>query len=295
MIQTRNFICIIALSSCFAQAQTASIDSLKVQIQGRLQSVEGRFAVAFKDMQTGQMFGINEKEVFHAASTIKTPIMIEVFKQAEAGKFSLWDSIPVKNEFKSIVDGSPFSLDISVDSDDGMYQNIGSKMTIYDLTYKMITKSSNMATNLLIDKIGAANANATMRGYGIKDLTVLRGMEDGKAFEKGLNNVVTAADLALVFEKLGTWQAVNPQASSEMLYILFDQTFNEIIPARLPKSVRVAHKTGSITGVQHDSGIVFLPEGKKYVVVLLSKQLKDVKAGVDALADVSEMIWKFAK
>jgi beta-lactamase class A len=276
-------------------AQKSSIESLKEVIQTKLKGVEGEFGVAFKDLQTHQTLFINERENFHAASTMKTPVMIEVFKQAKAKKFKLTDSILVKNEFKSIVDGSPFGLDISDDSADDMYRKMGQKMTIYDLTYQMIIVSSNLATNILIDLVGAQNANATMRQLGASDIQVLRGVEDTKAFQKGLNNSVTAYDLMLIFEKIAQKKVVNKKACKAMTNILFDQKFNEIIPAKLPKDVKVAHKTGSITGVQHDSGIVFLPDGRKYVLILLSKKLTNAQAGVKALAEVSEIIYDFVK
>ena len=223
---------------------------------------------------------------------MKTPVMIEVFKQAKAGKFKLTDSILVKNEFKSIVDGSLYQLDISDDSGDGMYKKIGQKMTIYELTYQMIIVSSNLATNILIDLVDAKNANASMRKLGANDIQVLRGVEDQKAFDKGLSNSVTAYDLMLIFEKIAQNKVINKKSCDEMRKILFDQKFNEIIPANLPKYVKVAHKTGSITGVQHDSGIVYLPDGQKYVLVLLSKKLKNTDAGVKVLAEVSEMIYR---
>ncbi len=292
----RNIFALLLLGlSLTTFAQKPSIESLKETIQTKLKSVEGEFGVAFKDLQTQQTLFINEKENFHAASTMKTPVMIEVFKQAKAKKFKLTDSILVKNEFKSIVDGSPFGLDISDDSADDMYRKIGQKMTIYDLTYQMIIVSSNLATNILIDLVGAQNANATMRQLGVQDIQVLRGVEDTKAFQKGLNNSVTAYDLLLIFEKIAQKKVVNKKACKAMTNILFDQKFNEIIPAKLPKDVKVAHKTGSITGVQHDSGIVFLPDGRQYVLILLSKKLTNAQAGVKALAEVSEMIYDFVK
>lgn len=272
-------------------AQRASLESTKTAIEAKLKTVEGEFAVAFKDLQTGKTLFINEKENFHAASTMKTPVMIEVYKQAKAEKFKLTDSILVKNEFKSIVDGSPYSMDIADDSGDGMYKMIGKKMTIYDLTYQMIIVSSNLATNILIDLIDAKNANESMRKLGAKDIQVLRGVEDQKAFDKGLSNTTTAYDLMLIFEKIAQNKVIDKKSCDEMRKILFDQKFNEIIPEKLPKTVKVAHKTGSITGVQHDSGIVYLPDGRKYVLVLLSKKLKNADAGVKVLAEVSEMIY----
>lgn len=278
-----------------AFSQKPSIEILKDSILAKLATVEGTFGVAFKDLQTNQTLFINEKESFHAASTMKTPIMIEVFKQAKAKKFKLTDSILVKNDFKSIVDGTSFSLDISDDSADGMYKKIGQKMTIYDLTYQMIIVSSNLATNILIDLVDAKKANATMRQFGAKDIQVLRGVEDNKAFRLNMNNSVTAYDLQLIFEKIAKKEAIDKAASEAMIGILFDQKFNEIIPAKLPKEVKVAHKTGSITGVQHDSGIVFLPDGRKYVLILLSKGLTKGKSSVSALADVSALIYDFVK
>jgi beta-lactamase class A len=272
-------------------AQKLSIENLKSVIEAKFKTVEGEFAVAFKDLQTGNTLFIKEKENFHAASTMKTPVMIEVFMQAKAGKFKVTDSILVKNEFKSIVDGSPYSMDIADDSGDGMYKMIGKKMTIYDLTYQMIIVSSNLATNILIDLVDAKNANESMRKLGAKDIKVLRGVEDQKAFDKGLSNTTTAYDLMLIFEKIAQNKVVDKQSCEEMRKILFDQKFNEIIPEKLPKTVKVAHKTGSITGVQHDSGIIYLPDGRRYVLVLLSKKLKNVDAGVKMLAEVSEMFY----
>ena len=276
-----------------SQAQNQSLDVLKQNIQNTLSRVEGSFAVAFKDLKTGKTLFINEKESFHAASTMKTPVMIEVFKQAKAGKFKMTDAIPVKNSFKSIVDSSAFSLNIADDSADTMYQKVGHKMTIYDLTYQMIIRSSNLATNIIIELVGAQNVNATMRKMGAKDIQILRGVEDTKAFQKGLNNTVTAYDLMLIYEKIAKHKAVSKHASKEMLKILTDQKFNDVIPAKLPKNVVVAHKTGSITGVHHDSGIVYLPDGRKYIVVLLSKKLVNDKAAIEAMSSVSEMLYQY--
>jgi len=253
----------------------------------------GVFAVAYLDLQTGRQILINAHEHFHAASTMKTPVMIEVYKQASEGKFSMTDSIVVKNEFKSIVDGSPFSLNPEDDSEPEIYKMIGKKETVYDILYAMIISSSNLATNILIEQVDATRVTETMRSYGANDIQVLRGVEDSKAFKQGLNNVVTANDLMIIFEKIARREAVSPEASDAMVNILLDQKFNDIIPAKLPADVKVAHKTGWINGVHHDSGIVILPDGRKYVLILLSRELKDEKAGVEVLAAVSKMIYTY--
>ena len=269
------------------------LDAVQRDIESILKPVQGTFAVAFESLDgKGQLF-MNEKVMFHAASTMKTPVMIELYKQSREGRFSLDDSLVVKNEFKSIVDGSSYQLDLKDDSDDSMYKKLGAKSSIRELLRQMITHSSNLSTNLLMDLVDARKVTATMRSLGAADIEVLRGVEDGKAFEKGLNNRTSALDLLFVMKAISRGEAVDSVASKEMLGILLDQKFNELIPALLPPEVRVAHKTGSITGVEHDSGIVLLPDGQRYVLVILSMDLKDVDAGKKAIALVSRRIYDF--
>ena len=285
------FLILFILSSC--AEQRIAMRSLKENIVQTLSKQEGTFAVAFKSLSTGKELLINDTITFHAASTMKTPVLVEVYKKAAEGKFSLSDSLTIKNEFKSIVDGSLFSLDSSDDSKTELYKHIGEKRTISFLLYQMIIVSSNFATNLIIELVDAKNVSATMQQLGTKNIHVLRGVEDGKAFAKGWNNTITAHGLMILFEKMAKGETVNPAASKAMIDILLDQKFNDIIPAELPAGVKVAHKTGSITGVHHDSGIIFLPNGKKYILVLLSKNLKDEKAAIKAMANVSKQIYEF--
>jgi beta-lactamase class A len=261
-------------------------------VKAILSKEKGKFAVAFKNLDNGETLLINEREVFHAASTMKTPVMVEVFKQAGQGRFSLNDSLVLKNEFKSIVDGSAFSLSASDDSEQELYNHLGAKRTINELVYDMIISSSNLATNVIIELVDAKRVTASMRSLGANDILVLRGVEDNKAFEKGMNNVTTAYDLMLMFEGIARHLLVSDSASAAMEKILLDQKFNEIIPAHLPSQVRVAHKTGTISGVQHDSGIVILPNGKKYVLVILSKELEDDESAIKAMANVSKAIYQ---
>ncbi|UFH55462.1 serine hydrolase [Spirosoma sp. KNUC1025] len=272
---------------------TLTLDQLKQKIAGELSKQTGDFAVAFKDLTTGKELFIHEREEFHAASTMKTPVMIEVYKQVAQHKMSLSDSISITTEFKSIVDGSPYQLRATDDSDTTIYKSVGTKRTLASLVYDMIIWSSNLATNLVIERVGGPNVTQTMRELGAKDIQVRRGVEDSKAFAKGLNNTTTAYDLMVIFDKIGTGKAVSPEASKAMIATLLDQKFNDAIPAKLPKSVKVAHKTGSIKGVRHDSGLVILPDGRKYVLVLLSKGIQDDAATCSMMATVSEWIYQY--
>jgi len=290
----KHLISLLAISLVLISCdKKQSSDTLNLNITEVLSKQAGTFAVAFKDLTTGEEIFIHEHELFHAASTMKTPVMVEVYKQAAEGKFSIKDSILIKNEFTSIFDNSSFSISPTVDSDTLLYKEIGKKRTVYSLMYDMIIVSSNLATNLIIELVDAKNVTSTLRSIGANDIQVLRGVEDTKAFEAGMNNQVTAYDLMLLFEKIDKEELVNSEASMAMMDILLNQQFNDIIPANLPKEVKVAHKTGSITGVRHDSGIVFLPDGRKYVLVLLSKELEDEDAGVKAMATVSKMIYDY--
>jgi beta-lactamase class A len=283
------FLSLILWSSAMPQ----SIEQLKKSILNRIEPVDGNFGIAFKDLVSGETLFINEKENFHAASTMKTPVMIEVYKQAEQGKFSLQDSIEVKNEFKSMVDGSVFYMDISDDSGEKLYNFIGKKVTIYQLIYDMITVSSNLATNILIDIVDAKNVMKTMAEIGAEDIQVLRGVEDLKAFDKGFNNTTTAFDLMLILESIAEGKIVSEGACNEMIEILSDQKFRSKIPALLPPEVKVANKSGNITGVEHDSGIVYLPDGKKYILILLAKNLADDSEGIKAEAEISKLVYDF--
>jgi beta-lactamase class A len=265
--------------------------SLQAKIEKELSTVQGEFAVAFEDLTTGEQLLIHAHERYHAASTMKTPVMIEVYKQVAEEKLSLDDTIEVKNSFASIVDGSPYSLDVADDSDTAIYRQLGVRRTLYSLMYDMIIQSSNLATNLVIERVGAANVTATMRKLGAKDIEVLRGVEDNKAYEKGLNNSITAYDQLLIMKKIAEGEAVSEEASAAMIKILFDQRYRDIVPAKLPATAKVADKRGWLSGLEHDCAIVFLPDDHRYVLILLSRKLTDRDKAVDAMANVSRIIY----
>ena len=269
--------------------------SLGIKVRELLESQNGTFAIAFKNLEDGNEILINEDEIFHAASTMKTPVMIEVYRRKMIGEISLDDSIFVKNEFESIVDKSTFQLSEFDDSDKNTYDKIGRYISLRELVFDMITISSNFATNLVIKYIGAENINNTMSDIGAKNINVLRGVEDIKAFEKGLNNTTSARDLLVIYEKLASGKVLNRDLSNEMVEILKNQKYDDIIPKYLPKEIEVAHKDGWINGVRHDSGIVFLENGVSYVLILLSKNLDNELEGADMLAKVSLEIYNHIK
>jgi len=230
---------------------------------------------------------------FHAASTMKVPVMIELFRQARAGLVKLDEPLLVKNEFASIVDGSPYTLSTGDDSDAEVYKRVGQTMTLVELCEPMITVSSNFATNLLIQRLGAPNVQRTVDGMGAGGMIVRRGVEDGKAFAAGLSNSTTARALMVLMERIARLEAVDADASRQMLDILKRQRFNDAIPAGLPPGTPVAHKTGSITKIHHDAAVVLAP--RPFVLVVLTRGIEDLKQSAALMARIARVLYDDAQ
>lgn len=267
-------------------------DSLRSRIERRISEVPGAtVGIAFRDLAHTDTLFVGADERFHAASTMKVPVMIELFRRVERHKLGLSKKVTLKNEFASIVDGSPYALNAADDSDSLVYSWIGTQVSVHDLLEHMITRSSNLATNTLIALVGASAANATAHALGAKDIQVLRGVEDGKAFAAGMNNMTTARDLATLMTAIETGKAASRSSTDSMRAILLRQEFNDEIPAGLPQGTRVAHKTGQITGHLHDAAIVY-PEGRKpYVLVVLTRGIEDEKVARSLIADISRLVY----
>jgi beta-lactamase class A len=267
-------------------------DSMLDRIQARIAEEPGaKVGLAYVDLASGDTLFLNADTSFHAASTMKVPVMIELFRRANTGSFRMNQGLLLVNQFASIVDGSLYSLDSSSDSDSTLYRRTGERVRVDTLLRLMITRSSNLATNTLITLVGAEAVTRTMRSLGAQRIQVLRGVEDGKAFDKGLNNTTTARDLGLILRAIEEGRAAPAAATREMLGILLAQEFNEKIPAGLPPGTRVAHKTGEITAVSHDAAIVYPPGRKPYVLVVLTRGIPDGNKSSKLIADISALVY----
>jgi len=278
-----------SLSCTTTFAQDAKLAAAEAAIQQRITASGAEVAVYFKTLDGKAEWSVRPDEVFHAASTMKIPVLIELFHQVQQGKVKLDDKLMVKNEFHSIVDGLSYKLNAADDSESDLYKAEGQSRSLRELCELMITVSSNFATNLIIEKLGVENIRAMVQALGADGVVVLRGVEDGKAFEKGLNNTATARGLAILLEAIAKKKAVDAASSEEMIAILTRQTFNEGIPAGLPPGISVAHKTGEITGIHHDAAIVFAK--RPYVLVILVRGLVDIKQSAALIADISRQIY----
>jgi len=269
---------------------TVSLDSLTTLVTARIASSGATVGFYFRDLAKPESLAINADLRVHAASTMKVPVMIQVFRDVEAGQLSMDERLMVTNDFRSLADSSPYRLDRADDSDSSLYTKVGRPVSVRDLVRLMITVSSNLATNTLIERVGAARVMATLHALGIDSVAVLRGVEDGVAYRAGINNTLTARGLGQVFAAIADGRAADPTSCARMMDVLLDQRFNEGIPAGLPPGTRVAHKTGELTGHHHDGGIVFVEGRPRYILIVLTRGLEDRNQSSRLIADLSGMV-----
>jgi beta-lactamase class A len=271
-----------------APPPAVSDPALRQKVDALIAASGADVAVAFRTLDGRQELFIQPNVVFHAASTMKVPVMIELFRQSEVGFFKLDDKLTVVNSFRSIVDESPYALSPDDEDEKELYKAVGQLRTYRQLCELMITVSSNLATNVLIEKLGVEKIQQTALDLGGIGMNVRRGVEDGKAFRAGLNNTTTARALLVLLERIGHEQAISPAASRQMVDILKRQQFNDAIPAGLPPGTVVAHKTGSITRIQHDAAIVYGP--RPYVLVVLVRGIEDDAKSKALIAEIAKAV-----
>jgi beta-lactamase class A len=294
MINKKFWVVVLAVgwlcSGVGKASAAADVKPLIKKLESAIAKSGAEVSVSFHDLETFERFSIHPIEM-HAASLMKVPVMIEIFRQAEQGKFSLDEKITVTNEFKSIVDGSPYSLTAAEDSDEDIYRYIGKEMSLRELVNRMITVSSNLATNILIEWVGVKNVMGMLTNQDIHGMKVLRGVEDIKAYERGLNNRTDAVSMSLIMALIAEGKAGTEESCQEMIEILSRQKYRAKIPAGIPPGVKVANKTGSITRIDHDAAIVF-PEGRKpYILVVMTRGIERREDAEKWIEEMSRIVY----
>lgn len=285
----------LALLFGLRPAHAQDLGALRALLEGRIARAPAGAAVGlyYRSLVGTDSVLVNAQARFHAASTMKVPVMIQLFRDADAGRLRLDDSLTVTKTFASLFDGTPFDVDKADDSDSTLYGQVGRKVRVRDLLELMITVSSNLATNNLIQQVGAARADRTAHELGADSIRVLRGVEDGKAYRAGMNNTTTARDLGVLLAAIAQGKAASAASCREMVAILGRQHFTEGIPAGLPAGTRVYHKTGWIEGVvYHDAAIVEPSAGKGYVLVVTTGVIKPDSAAYGLVADLSRLVYE---
>lgn len=250
-------------------------------------------SVAFYDYESALHFSYQGDRLFHAASTFKAAVLFALLKAAEAGPTRLDDRLQVRNRFSSIVDGSPYRIDREGDGDAATHRAIGRALPLLELARMMIVRSSNLATNLLVDYLTVERIQQTLSEAAINGLHVRRGVEDAAAFQAGINNETTAEGLVRLFRLFAEEEHLTREHREQALEIFFAQEFNTMIPAKLPDGVKVAHKTGEISTHAHDAGIVFPPDRKPYVVAVLTETSPATERRNRVIADISAAVYRY--
>ena len=228
-------------------------------------------AVAISDFETGHEFGYHADRWFHAASTIKLAVLVGVYGAIHRGDLLPQSRVHVRNRFISAFDGSPYRVRVDRDANGEVHKQIGRTLRVSELAEHMITSSSNLATNLLLDLVGLDVLQRTLEEFGLEGIDLRRGVEDELAYDNGINNRVTARGLVGLLRLIGEEHAFSPDLSRQMLDVLHRQQFRGGIPAGLPREARVANKTGDISTVAHDAGLVYLPDRKPYAIAVLTE------------------------
>jgi beta-lactamase class A len=284
----------VLVGCAFVAACAAPADPLRAELEALAEGFAPReVAIAYEDLATGARTLVHGDLELHAASTMKVPVMVELYRQADSGERSLDHELVLANAFRSIVDGSPYSLGRADDSDAALYELVGHRVTVRELCVRMIARSSNLATNALIELVDPRRVQATVESLGTTRMQVRRGVEDQKAFDRGLSNTTTARDLLVVMAALARGLAASREACREMVAILGLQEHRDLIPAGLPPGTMVAHKTGSITRILHDAAIVDPHGARPYVLVVLTRGFDDEVDGARAIARVASVVHTF--
>jgi len=250
-------------------------------------------AVAVHDYEHDRAWSINGDRWFHAASTIKVPVLLGVFDAVAQGRFEPHSRVHVRNRFCSVADGAPFRVESGRDANSEVHAAIGRMLMIRELAEHMIVTSSNLATNLLLDIVGLEHIQSTITRLDLDGIDLVRGVEDEAAWAQDINNRVTANGLRRALRLIEERRAISVHASAQMLEILHKQRFRSGIPAGLPDNARVANKTGDMSTAAHDAGIVYLHEREPYVIAILTEWESDAGSRQRTIARISRAVYEF--
>ncbi|CAN5864819.1 serine hydrolase [soil metagenome] len=250
-------------------------------------------AVAVHDFEHHTSWRLNSERWCHAASTIKVPVLLGVFDAIQQRRLELYSRVHVRNRFLSAIDGRPYRVDSGRDANAEVHAQIGRMLTVRELATHMIATSSNLATNLLLDVVGVEGIQETLDRLRLQGIELKRGVEDEAAWEQGLNNRITADGLCQALRVIEERSAISEEACDAMLDILHQQRFRSGIPAGLPYDVRVANKTGEMSTVAHDGGIVYLEGRAPYIVVILSEWQPAVGERRTTIARISRVVYDY--
>jgi len=252
---------------------------LEDRIKAFIKTQKGNIAVAVKNLKTGEEIRINENIIFPSASTIKLAIMSELLNRADKGSIKLEDTIELSEAMKTGGDGILKEL------------KSGHRFSLEEIMTLMIIVSDNTATNILIDLLGMDNINGTIISLGLESTKLQRRMMDPRAAREGRENLITAKDLAHILELIYYGGNINKKYSGMMLDILKRQQVGGRLGLYLPEELVIAHKTGDLDRLEHDAGIVYLPDSE-YIICVLTNETETNQEGREIIGKISGMVYE---
>jgi beta-lactamase class A len=252
-----------------------------------LAAIPGTVSVWYGRPGATAAYALNDGATHYAASTMKVAVLAAAYRRAEVGQLDLANNVMIVNEFASAAAGAPaYRCQRSYDNDEVVWDRLGTGVALRWLMERMIVRSSNLATNIVLRQVGIRAADEIWQIVGAQSSVIGRGIEDAAAASAGITNLVTAADLAALFSCLALGaQSTAPPASTPpastppasvaspagcqaMLRTLLAQECTEDLAAGLPPGTRVAHKNGWVDNLRHAVGVIFPDDAPPFVLAV---------------------------
>ena len=265
-----------ALHSTSFAAAPGPLGDLQLQLSSLSMHAPGNVGIVVKDLTTGLTSGVNASANMPAASIIKIPVMVEVFRQMSLGTIGLNDTLHLQpgdrdNGWGDLADA-----------------RTGSAYTISKLMWLMITESDNTATNMLIRRVGRIHINATMRTLGLGQTRLgdyIRSEGDIRSLRSSPN------DMMKLLEAMAQDRLVDEWSSRAMITILTGQHHNGLLPQPLPAGIQIAHKTGTLHDTLNDVGIVYM-NSQPYIIAVMTTHLPSLDSGRRFIRNVSSAAFR---
>ncbi|WSG48012.1 class A beta-lactamase-related serine hydrolase [Dactylosporangium sp. NBC_01737] len=224
----------------------------------------------------------------YAASMMKVSVLVAVYRAADAGTLDLDAPVPVVNDFASAT-GTRFACDPGYDNEHDVWDRLGGAAPVHWLARRMIVRSSNLATNLLLAEVGLPAVAEAWRAAGATGSHTGRGIEDRAAEAAGITNTVTAADLARLFSGIAAATVATRRSCARMLDVLAAQEDRTDVAAGVPDGVRVAFKSGWVDGVRHSAGVVLPGDAPPYAIAVCTTGVPDAPS---LIARIARTVWE---
>lgn len=260
--------------------------SARTDVEQLIQQSGADVSIAFRSLDGGQELLIGADRPFEDSLALKIPVMIELFAQADARQLRLTDAVRVHTIFRSAVDSSAYTVDRA--SGDDLAHGAARTMTLRQLCEAMITSNSDIAANLLIERLGLESIQNRIHALGADGMVLASGFGDKKAEAKGLKNVTTPRALMTILLALAQNQAVSADASQQMVGLLAHSLLPGTIVGIASSPSLWQSQRRSAGGERHDAAIVF--GARSFVLVTDVRGVSDPQASAALVAQIAHLL-----